>query len=553
MERYTKQEPKRGYQIWLPLLLSVFSVLGMLIGYNLQKTPSVVSFEVDGSEKIQKNSYGMGRVEEVLRYVENQYVDEVNGDEIVEEVIDDLLDRLDPHSNYITAEELETVNENLEGSFVGIGIEFDILNDSIFVITPIANGPSEQAGIIAGDRIVEIEDTIVAGIGITTNGVTKRLKGEEGTTVKIGIQRRNKAEVLEFEIKRDEIPLNSIDAVFMLNDKTGYIKINRFSGTTYDEFLAGLDQLKEQKMEDLIIDLRQNPGGYLTEATRILNQIIKKRNELLVYTEGLHSAKRSYETKGIVKHKIDDIAVLMDEGSASASEIMAGALQDTDRGLIIGRRSFGKGLVQEQYDLSDGAALRLTVARYYTKSGRLIQKSYDDEKAYRSDAQDRFASGELKYKDSIHIIDSTEYFTDNGRKVYGGGGIIPDVFVPINDRIDNIAYIKGAFHIPEFVYSFLDNNRDRIIEMGPDKYIAHFNISDKDFAVYKEYVLSKEDEISSNDLDEFSKDLKERIKARVARNVFGQNEFYEVLHQTDSVVLKTLELLDNSKKLLEKK
>ncbi len=553
MERYSNNKPNQGYQIWLPLLLSIFTVAGMLIGYNLQKTPSVVSFEVDGDHHPQQNNLGMGRVEEILRYIENQYVDEVKSNDLVEGVIDHMLDELDPHSNYIPVDELKAVNENLEGSFVGIGIEFDIVDDSIFVITPISDGPSEKIGIMAGDRIVEIEDSIVAGVGITTDDVTRKLKGEKGSSVKIGIKRRKQAQVLKFEIKRDEIPLKSVDAHFMMNDKVGYIKINRFSGTTYDEFFNGLDDLMEQGMEDIVIDLRQNPGGYLTEATRILNQIIEKRNELLVFTEGKHSSKRSYETKGIVKHKIDDVAILIDEGSASASEIMAGALQDTDRGVIIGRRSFGKGLVQEQYDLSDGSALRLTVARYYTKSGRLIQKEYTDEKSYHADRDDRFKSGELKHRDSIRLIDSTAYYTDNGRLVYGGGGIIPDVFVPINDLLDNTNYVQAAFHVPEFVYSFLDDKRAAVLEMGEEKFLEEFQISDQDFKDFKTYLSSKEDNFDTSGLNEFSGDLKSRIKARVARNVFGLDSFFKVMNQNDNVVLKALEIIDDSEEYLQKK
>ncbi len=555
MEKYSKQNHNRAYQIWLPLLLSLFSVMGMLIGYNLQKTPSVVAFETDDKDHNLQlaPTYGMGRVEEVLRYVDNQYVDDVDREKLTEKVIDDLLDELDPHSNYINADELGSVNENLEGSFVGIGIEFDILEDSIFVITAISDGPSDKNGIMAGDRIVEIEDSIVAGIGITTAGVTKRLKGGKGSKVRLGVKRRRQAELLHFEIERDEIPLKSIDAVFMLDKKTGYIKINRFSGTTYDEFLAGLDELMDQNMEDLVIDLRQNPGGYLTEATRILNQLIQKRNEMLVYTEGKHSTRRSYETKGIVKYKIDDIAILVDEGSASASEIMAGAIQDTDRGLIVGRRSFGKGLVQEQYDLSDGAALRLTVARYYTKSGRLIQKSYTDEKAYHSDREDRFSSGELKSRDSIHIIDTTKYFTDNGRIVYGGGGIIPDVFIPIDPILENKSYISSATYVPEFVYSYLDSQRGNILEMKEDKFISDFKIIDAQYEAFKDYVMKKDSSISESELDLAEREIKTRIKARVARNVFGQRAYFRVLMQSDEVINKTNKILDNSEEYLKKK
>ncbi len=552
MTRYSKENNVKGYQVWMPLLLSMFSVLGMLIGYNLQKTPTVASFDEEPVKKYH-NPYGMGRVEEVLRYVENQYVDEVESDKLVEDAIDHLLEELDPHSNYITVDELKTVNENLEGSFVGIGIEFDILQDSIYVITPIVGGPSEKQGIMAGDRIVMIEDSLVAGIGITTGGVTRRLKGNKGSEVKLGIKRRTQAGILDFTIKRDEIPLNSVDAHFMLDKKTGYLKINRFSGTTYDEFMAGLDELVEAGAEDLIIDLRQNPGGYLTEATRILNQLIRKRNEMLVYTEGEHSAKRAYTTKGIVKHKLDDIAVLIDEGSASASEIMAGALQDTDRGIIVGRRSFGKGLVQEQYDLTDGSALRLTVARYYTKSGRLIQKSYEDETQYDSDRENRFKSGELKNRDSIHLADTTRYFTDNGRVVYASGGIIPDLFVPIRNILENKLYIEASIAIPDFVYTYLDEKRMNLLEMDKEIFLRDFKIGDSDFERFKKYVVSKNNKLGTEDWAVAEDGLKQLIKARIARNLFGQDYFYKVLNQTDPIMIKTLQVLDDSKDILKNK
>lgn len=541
----------RGYQVWLPILFSLFVVAGMLIGYNLKGNSTVVRVE-GGEESLERNTYGAGRVEEVLRYVESRYVEEVDREELIERAIDRFLEELDPHSNYITVDQLQTVNESLEGNFVGIGVEFDILKDTILVLSVISEGPSEKLGIMAGDRIVEIEDSIVAGTGMETDDVMDMLRGEEGTEVNIGIKRGAKEELIPFTITRGSIPIKSVDVSLMLNDKTGYIKINRFSDTTYDEFMEGMDELEEKGMEDLVIDLRQNPGGYLQQATRILNQIIKKRNEMLVYTEGEHSPRKEYTTKGAVKYDLDDVAILVDEGSASASEIMAGALQDTDRGIVVGRRSFGKGLVQEQYDLSDGSALRLTIARYYTKSGRLIQKSYGDGTDYDGDSNDRFENGELDNPENIRLKDSTEYFTNNGRVVYGGGGIIPDVFVPMEQLYKNDEYIVASSHITEFVYSLLDKKRATYTEMELDDFVNNFELDDSSYNDFMDFCQKQDGNINRDSLKVIATELKQRIKSRIARNIYGLDGFYKVRNESDPMILETLEILDDSPKYLGK-
>ncbi len=543
----------KGYQIWLPILLALFTVAGMLIGYNLQPQQTIVNIEGESDDlPTATSSYGAGRIEEILRYVESKYVDEVNRDELMERAIDKLLHELDPHSNYITAKELRSVNESLEGNFVGIGIEFDIHNDTILVLSVIEDGPSDELGILPGDRIVEVEDSIVAGIGVTTDDVTDKLRGEEGTEVRIGVRRGNNNKIIQYTIERGMIPLKSVDAAVMLDNKTGYIKVNRFSDTTYEEFMDGLDDLMDENMEDLVIDLRQNPGGYLKEATRILNQLIEKRNEMLVYTEGIHSSKKEYKTKGAVKHKIDDIAVLIDEGSASASEIMAGAIQDVDRGLVMGRRSFGKGLVQEQYDLSDGSALRLTVARYYTKSGRLIQKSYGEGTNYDNDANDRFENGEFDNKDNISVSDSTAYYTDNGRVVYSGTGIIPDVFVPMDDAYRNDNYIAASSHMVDFIYGLLDDKRSLFTEMDAERFINDYEVDDSTFESFMAFCMVHDDDLKREELLKIAPLLKNRIKSNIARNVYGLDAYYKVRNQSDVLILKTLDILDESENLLDK-
>jgi carboxyl-terminal processing protease len=539
----------RGYQVWLPILFSLFVVAGMLIGYNLKGASTVVRVE-GGHAAEERNVYGAGRVEEVLRYVESRYVEEVDREELIEKAIDRFLEELDPHSNYISSDQLQTVNESLEGNFVGIGVEFDILKDTILVLSVISEGPSEKLGIMAGDRIVEIEDSIVAGTKMDTDDVMDMLRGEEGTDVNIGIKRGAKEALIPFKITRGSIPIRSVDVSLMLNNKTGYIKINRFSDTTYDEFMEGLDELEAQGMEDLVLDLRQNPGGYLQQATRILNQIIRKRNEMLVYTEGEHSPRKEYTTKGAVKYDLDDVAILVDEGSASASEIMAGALQDTDRGIVVGRRSFGKGLVQEQYDLSDGSALRLTIARYYTKSGRLIQKSYGDGTDYDGDSNERFESGELDNAENIKLKDSTEYFTNNGRIVYGGGGIIPDVFVPMDQVYKNDDYIIASSYITEFVYSLLDKNRAMYTEIELDDFVNNFELDDVSFDNFLDFCKKQDAAINRDSIKVVSKEIKQRIKSRIARNIYGLKGYYKVRNESDPMIIETLEILDDSPKYL---
>ena len=390
----------KRWSTWLPLLLALALVLGMLIGMELQTvTPTVVISDATASSG---PSYGQGKIEELIRYIEAKYVDEVDRDKLIQEAIDNILENLDPHSNYISAEQLKDVNDQLEGNFDGIGVEFLIVEDTVVVVAALAGGPSESVGILAGDKIVEVEGKPIAGLDKTNRDIVNLLKGEKGSAVNIGVIRGSNPIVQNFNIVRDEIPMHSVDVSYMADQKTGYIKLNRFSATTYEEFMKGVEKMiEEDEMEDLIIDLRHNPGGYLKQATNILSQLFKDKEKLLVYTKGRSVNRDEYESTGRPFFDIGNITVLIDEGSASASEILAGAIQDHDRGVILGRRSFGKGLVQEQYKLRDGSALRLTVARYYTPSGRSIQKPYEDAKEYDNDMQDRYESGELSNEEKI--------------------------------------------------------------------------------------------------------------------------------------------------------
>ncbi|MCO6476104.1 MAG: PDZ domain-containing protein [Phaeodactylibacter sp.] len=534
--------PKK-LSVWLPLLFALVLVAGMLIGMRMQSNSPVI---VTDTPEAPIHALGQGKIEEIIRYIEAKYVDEVDREELVQEVIEQMLAKLDPHSNYITAEQLREVNEQLEGNFDGIGVEFMMLDDTIVVVAPLAGGPSEAAGIQAGDKIVQISDSTIAGVNMDTRDVINMLRGEKGTDVEVGILRGREKKVRKFTVTRDEIPMHSVDVAYMLDDKTGYIKINRFSATTYEEFMQGLEKLiEEEGMEDLVVDLRHNPGGYLQQATNILSQLFARKDKLLVYTEGRAVNRNNYESTGRAFFDIDDIVVLIDEGSASASEILAGAIQDHDRGIIVGRRSFGKGLVQEQYKLRDGSALRLTVARYYTPSGRSIQKPYGEGlEEYESEMAHRFESGELEGKHEIPTVDSTKYYTDNGRVVYGGGGISPDIFVPLDTIIYNDAYLELRQHIPQFVFRYMNNAGKGLEEYTLDSFTRKFEVSDDVLAKFLAYAKGHGADVGPEAIESNKAELKRFIKARIAKHLFDDKGFYTVWNQDDTMVKEALKVLE---------
>jgi carboxyl-terminal processing protease len=431
------------------------------------------------------------------------------------------------------------VNEELSGKFEGVGIQFTLLNDTIFVVTPISGGPADLLGVLAGDKIVQIEDSIVAGIGLTTDDVIDKLKGSKGSKVKIGVQRGKNKKVISYTITRDVIPLYSVDAAYMIDDQTGYVKVNRFSSTTYQEYMAAIEKMVGEGLQNVIIDLRGNPGGYLTAATKMLDQMFEER-KLLVYTKGRTYSRNDYKSTGRQLFPIDKIVVLIDEGSASASEILAGAVQDHDRGVIIGRRSFGKGLVQEQYDLSDGSALRLTVARYYTPSGRCIQKSYEDMDAYGEESYNRFKKGELMSQDSIHLGDTTKYYTAKNRVVYGGGGIMPDVFIPIDTTLfANIFYATALQYIPRFVYSKYEGYKTQLKGYKTVQVFNNqFKVTDAMMAEFVKFVKSEEklSTINAAELAKAKENLRQRIKAYFARQAFQDNGYFYMMNQNDPML-----------------
>ena len=373
------------------------------------------------------------------------------------------------------------------------------------------------------------------------------LRGEPGSVVKIGIKRGKEEDLRFFDITRDKIPVYSVDVAYMLNEKTGYIKINRFSATTYEEFMKGLEDLVENhKMEDLVIDLRHNPGGYLQQATNILSQLFEDRDQLLVYTEGRTVNRSDYESTGRSFFKVDDIVVLIDEGSASASEIMAGAVQDHDRGIIVGRRSFGKGLVQEQYKLRDGSALRLTVARYYTPSGRSIQKAYDDPDAYEEDVSRRLNSGELSSEDKMALNDSTRFYTSTGRIVYGGGGISPDLFVPIDTLSLNDYYLDLRQHIPAFVFRLMEKKEFKLQEMDLKSFARSFDVDNELFNEFLKFSVEKGVKTDLSQLPIVEKGVKRFLKARIAKHLFEDEGFYYIWNSNDAMVKKAVEVLNKS-------
>lgn len=489
------------------------------------------------------------KYQNLLALIDAFYVDTVNIERLTEDAIVKVLEDLDPHSVYISRDEIQEMNEPLEGSFSGIGIQFNILRDTLMVVTTIPGGPSEKVGLRASDRIVKIDGENVAGVGLKNTGVQKKLRGEKGSIVSVLVKRKGEKELLEFVITRDKIPIHSLDAAYMLTDKVGYIKLNRFAATTSEEFLEALLKLKSQKMKDLVLDLRGNGGGYMQAAIDIVDQFFDK-DRLIVYTQGLTNPRRENISTEAGIFKEGKIVILLDEGSASASEIVSGAVQDWDRGLIIGRRSFGKGLVQRQFPLSDGSMIRLTTAHYYTPTGRCIQKPYvEGLESYHLDILNRYKSGEMISADSIQFPDSLKYNTlVNKRIVYGGGGIMPDIFVPIdttaNFKYFNLLVRKNVIY--PYVLNYMDTNRSQLIK----KY-SKFEDFEDDFKVtedmLKELVaLGEKEGIEKTDKDYLAvvNDLKLHIKALIARDLWDSSAFYKIINRNNDFIVKTLQVLE---------
>ncbi|MGB1248697.1 MAG: S41 family peptidase [Chitinophagales bacterium] len=532
-------QKKKSFNVYLPFIFAMVLALGVFMGY-------LISLHSLGKEQIFTDNGESTKFDKILDYIEVHYVDTLDRTDIEEEAINELLSNLDPHSFYIPPREFDAVQEDLQGNFEGIGVEFFIVNDTITIVTPIAGGPSEALGILAGDKIVAIEDTVVAGIGIENSDVVAKLRGERGTKVNVTILRNGQE--TDYTIVRDKIPLYSVDVSYMVTSDIGLIKINRFSATTYEEFDAGLQKLVNAGAKKLILDLRQNPGGYMGTAVQIADELLAGE-KLVVYTEGKAYQRVDYYADRPGNFEQGDVAVLIDEGSASASEILAGAIQDWDRGVVIGRRSYGKGLVQEQFDFQDNSALRLTIARYYIPSGRCIQKPYDTDNMedYYYEVYDRYDNGEFFEGDSMKHVDSLMYTTQIlGREVYGGGGIMPDIFVSADTSLTRPIVNELRSKIPEFVYDYYAKHVDDFQDFyGENDFKNSYKISENLFDEFVAVAKSKGWDGDEMALETKHKDyLKQVLKAFLAKQIFQNEGYFLILNEIDPVVQQAVEELN---------
>lgn len=523
-------------QVWLPLLFSIVMIAGMFIGYRIKENmPGKGFFYVERRKP----------VDEVINLIETKYVDKVPADSLTNKAIESMLNQLDPHSIYLPATELQEIKEDLAGEFYGIGVEYKVLNDTINVLNVVKEGPSEKAGVQVGDKILQVGDSVVAGVHISAEKIKRFLRGNGGTRVKVHLLRNNQAK--SATIIRGMIPLYSLDAAYMITRQTGYIRLNKFSETTYVEFMKATEGLKKEGMQSMILDLRDNGGGILTEATDIADEFLSG-DKLITYTEGQHSQKREYRCKREGVFETGKLVVLANDGTASASEVLIGALQDWDRATIIGRRTFGKGLVQEQYELSDGSGVRLTVARYYTPLGRSIQKSYAaGTQAYKEELIRRYHDGEELYMDSIKHTDGKAYKTKSGKTVYSGGGITPDIFVAIDTTDYNSEISKALFRgtINDFVYkNYLANKNQFSVYKSPTDFQKNYVVDSNTWNNLNSYAVK--DSVNLKLLGPKEKtNLTKQIKILTARQIWRNEGLFEVSNADDALVKKALEVVKN--------
>lgn len=522
----------KKFSVYIPVLLAVTLVLGILLGNKLSSNSG------SGFHPASK----VNKLDAILDLIQNAYVDSVSTDSIVEKTIPKMLKSLDPHTVYIPPKELVGVEEEMRGDFGGIGVQFSIQNDTVMVVDVISGGPSSRVGILPGDRIVKVNDTLLVGPDLKNEKVMSKLRGPKGTKVKVGIKRKGFKDFFDFDITRGEIPIYSVDVSYMIDSITGYIKVSRFGEKTYEEFMEGMKKLDKQGMKNVIVDLRGNPGGYLNAVIRMVNEFLDK-GEMIVYTQGKASPRKNYvaDTRGLYRDK--GIEVLIDDFSASASEIFSGAIQDNDRGWIIGRRSFGKGLVQEQIPFNDGSAVRLTVARYYTPSGRCIQKPYDkgtDE--YYKDIMERAIHGEFEKKDSIHYQDTVKYHTLSGRVVYGGGGIMPDFFVPADtsgySRYYSKVTQKGLVY--QFALDYADKNRAELSALKTPQQFEKLLDQRNIMQLFIRFAETKDVKPNAADLKLSSKVIDTQLKAYIARNIIGEQGFYPIIQDIDKTLQEAI-------------
>lgn len=519
----------RRTTIYFPLALAIVLAAGIYIGTKLN------GGTVTGNDPYLK-------IRTVLNDIQTNYVDTVNAKQLTEKTITSMLQSLDPHSDYFSADQAKAMSEPLEGNFQGVGIEYNLLRDTVAILAVVAGGPSEKAGLHAGDRLVTVDGQSITGKKMQEGDIRKKLRGPGGSTVKVGVKRSGQPGLLEFEITRGTIPINSVDVAYMIDNETGYIRLIRFAKTSYTEFMAAAAKLQKLGMKKMILDLRDNGGGFLDIAVQLADEFLPA-GKMIVYTKGRAAGREDHKSTAAGSYENMPVALLINEYSASASEIIAGALQDNDRGVVVGRRSFGKGLVQNEKQLPDGSAYRLTIARYYTPVGRCIQKPYNKGiDAYMDEEHDRFKHGELLNADSIHFPDSLKYKTAGGKTVYGGGGIMPDIFVPLDTAGDtkyfNALFSKTVFG--DFAFSYADSHRNELLSQGREKFISSFTIDQTLFdnflaAADKKGITRDPDQIKRSDAQ-----IRRYLKASIARVIWNDEGFYPIINNGDTTVQKAI-------------
>ncbi|RNL84072.1 PDZ domain-containing protein [Sinomicrobium pectinilyticum] len=527
-------------KIWLPLLIAVALAAGVLIGGK-------INFE-DAPQKLFSSNSKKEKLNRLIDYIDYEYVDEVNTDSIVDITVNEILEKLDPHSVYIPREDHQRVAENMQGDFVGIGVSFYMYKDTLSVIRPIEGGPSIRAGIKPGDRILYADNDTLFGKDIRSRDLVNKLKGASGTPVQVKVYRRDEDSLLTFNIKRAKVPIRSVDAFYMLTDTLGYIKINRFAETTYKEFKEALNVLMRRGARELVLDLRDNPGGYMGVAEEIADEFLEE-DKLILFTKNKKGEVRKTFATSKGDFEEGKVYVIINEKSASASEIIAGALQDNDKGVIVGRRSFGKGLVQREMALGDGSSVRLTVSRYYTPTGRSIQRSYDNGiDDYYSKFYERYHNGELASADSIHVDDSLKFTTPKGKVVYGGGGIIPDVFIPLDTNLEEEAlnYILQNGFLSYFVFEYLDKDRSLFSTYDEESFLKNVVIDDKLIEEFVRYGQRNRGligvDFSRIDFSKYKDNLKKHIKATIAEQLYGSVAHIRIINTGDNSISKVLEI-----------
>ena len=518
---------------YIPLIIGVAIAAGVIIGGKLNFS--------DTSDNLFTTNSKKDKLNRLIDYIDYEYVEDVNTDSIVDVTVNGILNNLDPHSTYIPKEDLERITENMKGDFIGIGINFYPYRDTIAVVKPTEGGPSERAGIMSGDRILLADGDTLYGRDFDNDLIGKKLRGDKDTSVKLTVYRKGEDELLEFDVRRKNIPIKSIDAAYMLTDELGYIKMNRFAESTFNEFKEALDELKDLGASKLALDLRDNPGGFLGIAEQIADEFLED-DKLILFTKDKRGKEERIYATGRGDFEDGELYILINENSASASEVIAGALQDNDKGIIVGRRSYGKGLVQREMALGDGSAVRLTVSRYYTPTGRSIQRPYTngDNDSYYSDYYKRLRTGELADEENIAVDDSLKFTTPKGKVVYGGGGIIPDVFVPVDRLFDNetINYLRRRGHFGYFVFEELDKDRSIYENISKYDFINNFEVSDDIVVRFQEYVNKKER--TNITFVAYNDEIRRIIKATLARQLFDDNAFEEILNKEDIMVQEVI-------------